>query len=173
MKATPNAAVRVVIDNFQMAEFNALLFRGTFLNNKSTDTQGQWQWKSLAGDLRKYKGHKAYLEFIDPGDATIAIDKIVLSDGGPPGKRRSDEKQADAKSIGQLQEQALSGLKLGKSTPLLTALRESDFDFGTNQSTGSLPAGRSWQTGGKSAACAACHRDGAGYARGCQCLHSR
>ena len=124
MKATPNAAVRVVIDNFQMAEFNALLFRGTFLNNKSTDTQGQWQWKSLAGDLRKYKGHKAYLEFIDPGDATIAIDKIVLSDGGPPGKRRSDEKQADAKSIGQLQEQALSGLKLGKSTPLLTALLE-------------------------------------------------
>lgn len=78
MNASAGAAVRVVIDNFQMAEFNALLFRGTFLNNKGSDTQGQWQWKSLAGDLRKYKGHKAYLEFIDNGDASIAIDKVVF-----------------------------------------------------------------------------------------------
>ncbi len=122
MKASPNAAVRIVIDNFQMAEFNALLFRGTFLNNKGTDTQGKWEWKSLAGDLRKYRGHKGYLEFIDPGDATIAIDKVVFSDGGPPGKRRADQSKFSAETLDDLHDQALLDLKSGKSNRLLSAL---------------------------------------------------
>ena len=122
MKASPNAAVRVVIDNFQMAEFNALLFRGTFMNNKGTDTQGNWQWKSLAGDLRKYKGHKGYLEFIDPGDATIAIDKIVLSDGGPPGKQRADQSKFNAEALNELHDQAVLDLKSGTSNQLISAL---------------------------------------------------
>ena len=122
MKASPNAAVRVVIDNFQMAEFNALLFRGTFMNNKGTDTRGEWQWKSLAGDLRKYKGHKGYLEFIDPGDATIAIDKIVFSDGGPPGKQRADQSKFNADALNVLHDQALSDLKSGASNQFLSAL---------------------------------------------------
>jgi len=122
MKASPSAAVRIVIDNFQMAEFNALLFRGTFMNNKGTDTQGQWQWKSLAGDLRKYKGHKGYLEFIDPGDATIAIDKIVFSDGGPPGKQRADQSKFNADALNILHDQAVMDLKSGKFNQLLSSL---------------------------------------------------
>jgi hypothetical protein len=122
MRASPNAAARVVIDNFQMAEFNALLFRGTFLNNKGTDTQGKWQWKSLAGDLRKYKGHKAYLEFIDNGDVSFAIDKVVFSDGGPPGKRRPKEVAFSADAIKQMHEQAAIDLKAGRSNQFLSAL---------------------------------------------------
>lgn len=122
MKASANAAARVVIDNFQMAEFNALLFRGTFLNNKGTDTQGKWQWKSLAGDLRKYRGHKAYLEFIDTGDASIAIDKIVFSDGGPPGKKRTEQSAFNADALNQMHKQAAIDLKAGRSNPLLSAL---------------------------------------------------
>lgn len=122
LKASAGTAARIVIDNFQMAEFNALLFRGTFLNNKGTDTQGQWQWKSLAGDLRKYKGHKAYLEFIDNGDASIAIDKIVFSDGGPPGKVRGKESVFDADSLSQMQQQAAVDLKAGRVHPLFSAL---------------------------------------------------
>ncbi|HBV64887.1 MAG TPA: hypothetical protein DEF45_17905 [Rhodopirellula sp.] len=122
MKASAGAAVRVVIDNFQMAEFNALLFRGTFLNNKGTDTQGQWQWKSLAGDLRKYKGHNAYLEFIDNGDAFIAIDKVVFSDGGPPGKVGGKETVFDAGSLSQMEKQAAIDWKNGTVHPLMLAL---------------------------------------------------
>ncbi|MCP4940935.1 MAG: DUF1553 domain-containing protein [Planctomycetaceae bacterium] len=122
MNASAGAAVRVVIDNFQMAEFNALLFRGTFLNNKGSDTQGQWQWKSLAGDLRKYKGHKAYLEFIDNGDASIAIDKVVFSDAGPPGKVRGKEAVFDAALLSQMEKQAAIDLKAGRVHPLMLAL---------------------------------------------------
>lgn len=122
MNASAGAAVRVVIDNFQMAEFNALLFRGTFLNNKGSDTQGQWQWKSLAGDLRKYKGHKAYLEFIDNGDASIAIDKVVFSDAGPPGKARGKEAVFDAALLSQMEKQAAIDLKAGRVHPLMLAL---------------------------------------------------
>ena len=66
--------VRLIIDNYQMARFNALLFRGTF--DDKVDTKGEFQWKTLAGNLNKYRGHKAYLEFIDPGDGTMVIDEI-------------------------------------------------------------------------------------------------
>jgi hypothetical protein len=122
LKASAGAAVRVVIDNFQMAEFNALLFRGTFLNNKGTDTQGQWQWKSLAGDLRKYKGHKAYLEFIDNGDASIAIDKVVFSDGGPPGKMRVKKLVFDSDALSQMEQEAAIELRAGRVHPLILVL---------------------------------------------------
>lgn len=122
MKASPNATARIIIDNFQMAEFNALLFRGTFLNNKATDTQGKWQWKSIAGDLRKYKGHKGYIEFIDPGDAWIAIDKIVFSDGGPPGKLKATGPEFNAELLDELHAQAANDLAAGKSNALFSVL---------------------------------------------------
>jgi hypothetical protein len=84
MRATANVSINVIIDNYQMAPNNGLLFNGTFVRGGGSDTQGKWQWKSLGGDLRKYLGHKAYLEFIDQGDAVIAIDEIRFSDQGPP-----------------------------------------------------------------------------------------
>ncbi len=84
MKASANITVQVIIDNYQMAVFNKLLFNGTFLNGKQTDTERKWAWKTLGGDLKKYKGHKAYLEFVDNSEATIAIDEIRFSDGPPP-----------------------------------------------------------------------------------------
>ena len=131
MKASPNATARIIIDNFQMAEFNALLFRGTFLNNKATDTQGKWQWKSLAGDLRKYKGHKGYIEFIDPGEASIAIDKIVFSDGGPPGKRKPGATEFNAELLNEMHAQIASDLAAGKSNALFDVLlRNQIFEMG-------------------------------------------
>lgn len=83
MRATANVKVNVVIDNYQMAPFNALLFGGTFMNGGSSDTKDKWQWKTLGGDLKKYLGHKAYLEFVDQGEAAVAIDEIRFSDRGP------------------------------------------------------------------------------------------
>jgi hypothetical protein len=78
------SAIRLIIDNYQMAKFNALLFRGTFV--KSADTEGKFQWFTIAGDLKKYRGHRAYLEFTDAGGGEIVIDEIRFSNqkGAPP-----------------------------------------------------------------------------------------
>lgn len=69
--------VRLVIDNYQMAKFSPLLFRGTIL--KKADSKGKFQWLKLSGNLNKYVGHKAYFEFVDAGDGEIEIDEIRLS----------------------------------------------------------------------------------------------
>lgn len=74
--------IRLIIDNYQMSTFQPLLFKGTL--HKNLDTKGEFRWISLAGDLRKYRGHKAYLEFADRGDGAIVIDEIRFSDGGAP-----------------------------------------------------------------------------------------
>ena len=84
-RSSANLKMNVIIDNYQMAGYNALLFRGTFMKDGATDTKGAWQWKTFAGDLRKYVGHNAYLEFADQGGGEIAIDQIWFSSkGGPP-----------------------------------------------------------------------------------------
>ncbi|NND99141.1 MAG: DUF1553 domain-containing protein, partial [Pirellulaceae bacterium] len=84
MRSTANAKIRVIIDNYQMTGANALLFRQTELTGGATDTKGRWVWKSLTGDLRKYVGHRAYLEIVDDSDAAIAIDQIWFSDSSSP-----------------------------------------------------------------------------------------
>lgn len=84
MKATANVTVQVVIDNYRMATFSDLLFRGTLLHGANTDTGGTWAWKSLGGDLKKYLGHRAYLEFVDSGDGSIAVDQVVFSNQPVP-----------------------------------------------------------------------------------------
>jgi hypothetical protein len=125
MKASSDVMVRLIIDNYQMAEFNALLFRGTFLNKKSTDTGGQWAWKTLGGDLRKYLGHKAYLEFVDPGNGTIALDQIVFSDRGPPKTRFSNSKP----SFGEVRDAwniALEQIQSGRGSRFAAHLSDSE-----------------------------------------------
>jgi hypothetical protein len=84
LNADAGVMARVVIDHFDMVPHNALLFRGTLLQGKEIDTKGGWAWKSFGNDLKKYVGRQAYLEFADEGDGSIAIDRIVFSDGGPP-----------------------------------------------------------------------------------------
>lgn len=77
--------VRLIIDNYHMATFQPLLFRGTIL--KEVNTAGQFQWKSLDGDLKKYRGHRAFLELIDAGPGDLEIDEIRFSDGAAPVER--------------------------------------------------------------------------------------
>ena len=77
--------MRVVMDNYHMAVFQPLLFRGTIVKNP--DTGGAFQWKSFDADLRKYRGHRAYLEFVDEGEGSFEIDEIRFSDGPPPQDR--------------------------------------------------------------------------------------
>ncbi|MEM7599939.1 MAG: PSD1 and planctomycete cytochrome C domain-containing protein [Verrucomicrobiota bacterium] len=69
--------VRLVIDNYQMAKFNALLFKGTFAEN--VDTKGKFRWITLVGNLSKYVGHKAYLEIVDQGDGFAILDEVRQS----------------------------------------------------------------------------------------------
>ncbi len=78
--------VRVVIDNYHMATFNGLLFNGTFFkdNHSSTNTQGEFRWLRLSGNLTKYAGHRAYLEVVDAGDGFAAIDEIRFAKRNPP-----------------------------------------------------------------------------------------
>ena len=74
--------MRVVMDNYHMAIFQPLLFRGTI--HKDFDTAGNFEWKSFDGDLNKYRGHRAYLEFVDQGPGSLEIDEIRFSDGPAP-----------------------------------------------------------------------------------------
>lgn len=67
--------MRVVIDNYHMAVHNTLLFRGTI--HKDPDTKGAFVWMHF--DLEKYRGHRAYLEFIDPGPGYYEIDEVRFS----------------------------------------------------------------------------------------------
>ncbi|HRQ87667.1 MAG TPA: DUF1553 domain-containing protein, partial [Bacteroidia bacterium] len=69
--------MRVVIDNYQMAVHSTLLFKGTI--HKNLDTGGKFVWMRFDGDLRKYRGHRAYLEFVDPGPGFLEIDEIRFS----------------------------------------------------------------------------------------------
>jgi hypothetical protein len=121
MKATANIRVMVVLDNYQMAPFNALLFRGTFIQGKETETEGQWRWKTLGGDLRKYKGHKAYLEFIDEGDGFIEIDEIRMSDQGAP---KENSELLEPESIGDRWTQEIDSLRAGTVQPFVAWLIE-------------------------------------------------
>jgi len=77
------ATVRLVIDNYQMAQFSALLFKGT--HREGIDTEGEFRWITLGKDLAKYRGHRAYLEIIDPGDGAVVVDEVRFSpEAAPP-----------------------------------------------------------------------------------------
>ena len=74
--------VRLVLDNFHMAKYNSLLFRGTL--HKNASTKGQLSWLSVSG-LNKYKGHKGYLEIIGKGSSFVEIEQVRTGSIGAPG----------------------------------------------------------------------------------------
>ncbi len=74
---------RVVMDNYHMQKFNGLLFRGTYAPTMESD--GEYRWFVFSGNLDKYIGHNAFLEFVDKGGAGAEIDEIRFKDeGGAP-----------------------------------------------------------------------------------------
>lgn len=79
--------MRVVIDNYHMAEHQPLLFRGTI--HKNPDTKGKFAWQRFDADLRKYRGHRAYLEFVDPGAGFYEIDEVRFSEKSGPAPEES------------------------------------------------------------------------------------
>lgn len=111
IKATANVKIQVVIDNYQMTTYNGLLFGGTLLKGNASDTGGKWAWKSIGGNLRKYLGHRCYLEFIDNGDAEIAIDQIIFSDAGAPAI--SEEATLEEQKLNESIDRSISDLGNG------------------------------------------------------------
>lgn len=74
--------VQLVIDNYRMNSFSQLLFKGSYVDG--IDTKGDFQWIAMAGDLHKYIGHRAYLEFADEGEGAMIVDEIRFAEGGDP-----------------------------------------------------------------------------------------
>jgi hypothetical protein len=81
------AFMRVVIDNYHMGKHSGLLFGGTVIKEANSD--GDFKWFSLSP--KKYKGHWAYLEFVDRGtDTYLEIDQVRFANSGIG--RRPDSK---------------------------------------------------------------------------------
>ncbi len=71
--------MRVVIDNYHMGKYSGLLFGGTVI--KEANSEGDFKWFSLSP--KKFKGHWAYLEFVDRGkDAYLEIDQVRFANSG-------------------------------------------------------------------------------------------
>jgi hypothetical protein len=75
--AGQNARIRLVIGQFQLREFNGLLFEDTLSN---VNTNGEYNWTTQVRGIGKFKGQQAYIELIDDGDGFIALDSIWFSD---------------------------------------------------------------------------------------------
>ena len=71
--AGESCRVRLVIDGYVMNEFSELLFAGT---KQKIDTGGSSQWIRLAGDVHRYQGHRAHLEFLDEGNGWFTVQEI-------------------------------------------------------------------------------------------------
>ena len=77
-----DSRIRLVIDGYQLTPYNGILFGNTLIN--TGDTQGAYTWISMGNQVGKYRGERAYIEFIDEGDGYIAVDKVVMSDDPSP-----------------------------------------------------------------------------------------
>jgi Protein of unknown function (DUF1549)/Protein of unknown function (DUF1553)/Planctomycete cytochrome C len=87
-----NARIRLIIDGYVMDEFSALLFKGCL---QKVNTGGKWTWLRQAGDVHRYKGHRAHIELIDDGDGWLAVDEIRFADNGSKaesGRRKADKR---------------------------------------------------------------------------------
>lgn len=77
-----HAQVRLVIDGHYMNRFHTLLLKGTILKN--IDTEGEFRWLTMTGDLDKYVGHRVWLEVSDVDGGHVMIDQVVVSNESLP-----------------------------------------------------------------------------------------
>jgi hypothetical protein len=75
LAAGRGSRVRLCIDGYVMNEFTELLFGGC---RQPIDTDGQFRWIRLAGDVKRYIGHRCHLEFLDEGDGWVAVREVRL-----------------------------------------------------------------------------------------------
>ncbi|HRA90201.1 MAG TPA: DUF1549 domain-containing protein, partial [Planctomycetaceae bacterium] len=75
LAAGNDARVRLVIDGYVMNEFSELLFGGC---RQPINTDGEFRWIQIAGDVKRYIGHRCHLEFLDEGDGWFAVREVQL-----------------------------------------------------------------------------------------------
>ncbi|MCL4691866.1 MAG: DUF1549 domain-containing protein [Candidatus Hydrogenedentes bacterium] len=73
--------VKLIVEGYQLRDYNALLFDGTVIE---TDSGDEFVWKSMTKGLAKFKGCRAYLEIRDESDGWIAVDAIWFSNHDLP-----------------------------------------------------------------------------------------
>ena len=85
--------IRLVIDGYYLIAEHNLLFKGcsTQLDDAST-----FKWYRLADDLKKYHGHRCYIEFVDEGDGFSDLLEIRFADRNPPSTVRSGSGNTEA-----------------------------------------------------------------------------
>jgi len=72
-----NGQISLIVDGFQLIQ-NPLY--GDLTQNVPRD--GKWHW--IRQDVRKFPGHRAFIEFEDTDDGTLVVDEILFSNQGPP-----------------------------------------------------------------------------------------
>ena len=65
--------MRLIIDGYQMFEFNGLLFGGA---KQNIDTNGEFRWLRFGGDMHRYQGHRMHIEFLDEGNGWFCVQEI-------------------------------------------------------------------------------------------------
>jgi len=70
---------RVIVDGFHLDEHNPVLFEG-HLREVATG-EG---FEPLTWDLERYRGHRAYVEWIDHGEGFLEVDWLLASDDAAP-----------------------------------------------------------------------------------------
>ncbi len=73
--------IRLIIDGYVMDVHNPLLFNGC---RQEVVQDNRFEWSVLKADVKNYKGHRAYLEFIDHGDGFLQVDEIRFLNRGSP-----------------------------------------------------------------------------------------
>jgi hypothetical protein len=78
IKTNGQVKIRVVIDGYWMNQYSGLLFGGV---DHKVDTKGKWQWVTQSGALKKYLGHKVWIEIHDHGDTSVSLRAFHHGDG--------------------------------------------------------------------------------------------
>ncbi|MEQ1904397.1 MAG: PSD1 and planctomycete cytochrome C domain-containing protein [Pirellulaceae bacterium] len=138
--------VRLIIARYGLREFNPLLFEEMQLD---INTDGRFEWRTLHRDLLRQKGKLAYLELIDNGPGSIALDSAVFSDSAqPPASVEATShspalgRKAWAKQFEHRAHQALQRWLEGETEtdhefPLILLARKGLLDWGSGHTTAS------------------------------------
>ena len=65
--------MRLIIDGYQMYEFNGLLFGGA---KQNIETNGEFRWLRFSGDMHRYQGHRMHIEFLDEGNGWFNVQEV-------------------------------------------------------------------------------------------------
>ncbi|MCB9938368.1 MAG: PSD1 domain-containing protein [Planctomycetaceae bacterium] len=96
--------IRLVLDGYFMDTYSQLLFRGFTFDVKSPDKS---TWHQQAEDVRRYLGHRGYIEILDEGNGWVEIDEIRFSDDGAPAEPVSTiTAEALSANVGSVEELA-------------------------------------------------------------------